>query len=405
MAQSFKKTSILTFFVALLGAIIGGISWLLLFIMNLGIEFLWAEPLFSWALYPLVICALGGLAIGLWSKRFGPYPQEMSEVLKIIKKGQVIPYHNLHIITISALLPLVFGGNLGPEAGLSGIIAGLCFWFSDRFKFIFSELEELAQVGIAASIVVIFRSPLFAFIHQIEDPDHVSTIPKKTKLLMYFIAIFSGFGALSLLQKLSGNQLSLGRFPAIQVISLNELLAGLPLVAIGIGTGLIYYFFTYAIKRLAKPLNSFIVLKGILGGLVLGGVGIFLPYVMFSGEHQLALIMTTWQEMGLVLLLLTGLLKLILGVFCLEMGWRGGHIFPTIFSGVAIGYAFALIFPIDPIFSVAIITATLTASVMRKPLTVILLLLIFFPLNTMIPLSLGAVLGGVMPIPGWLRPA
>lgn len=256
MAKSFKKTSILIFFVALLGAIIASISWLFLFIMNLGIDFLWAEPLFAWTLYPLIIGGLGGLLIGLWSKRFGPYPQEMSEILAIIKSGQPIPYNNLHIITISALLPLIFGGNIGPEAGLSGIIAGLCFWFSDRFKFIFSELEDLAQVGIAASIAVIFRSPLFAFIHQIEDPDHPSTIPKKTKLLMYFIAIFSGFGALSLLQKLSGNQLSLGRFPAIQATSLNELMAGLPLVAIGVGAGLLYYFFCISSKRRQDHLNQ-----------------------------------------------------------------------------------------------------------------------------------------------------
>lgn len=405
MGESFKKTIILSFFVALLGGIIGGICWLLLFIMNLGINFLWADPLFSLTAYPLIICALGGLLIGLWTKRFGPYPQEMSEIIGIIKKGQPIPYNNLHIVTVSALLPLVFGGNLGPEAGLSGIIAGLCFWFSDRFKFIFSELEELAQIGVAASVAVIFRSPLFAFINQIEDPDHPSTIPKKTKLLMYFIAILSGFGSLSLLQNLSGSQLSLGRFPAIQATSPNELIAALPLVAIGIGAGLLYYFSLYLMRIVARPLEKFVVLKGVFGGVILGGLGIFLPYVMFSGEHQLGLIMNTWQEMGLVLLLLTGIVKLILGVFCLEMGWRGGNIFPTIFSGVSIGYAFALLFPIDPIFCVAIVTSALTASVMRKPLAVILLLLIFFPLNTMIPLSFGAVMGGVIPIPKWMMPA
>ncbi len=405
MWHTFKKISILSFFVALLGAIIASISWFLLFIMNLGINFLWEDPLFPFSAYPLIVCAVGGLLIGLWSKRFGPYPLEMSEILSSIKKGEKIPYNNLHIITISALLPLVFGGNLGPEAGLSGIIAGLCFWFSDRFKFIFSELEELAQVGVAASIGVIFRSPLFAFVNQIEDPDQPSTIPKKIKLLMYFIAILSGLGTLTLLQHLSGSQLSMGRFPPIQTLSSPELMAGLPLVAIGIGAGLLYYLCLSLIKKASKPLEAFIVLKAILGGLVLGGVGIFLPYVMFSGEHQLSSVMASWQEIGLVVLLLTGVMKLMVGAFCLEMGWRGGNIFPTIFSGVALGYAFALVFPVDPIFCVAVITSALTASVMRKPLAVILLLLIFFPLNTMIPLSLGAVIGGVVPLPKGIRPA
>ena len=85
------------------------------------------------------------------------------------------------------------------------------------------------------------------------------------------------------------------------------------------------------------------------------------------------------------------------------MGWRGGNIFPTIFSGVVIGYACALILPIDPIFCVAVVTAALTATVMRKPMAVILLLLICFPINGIIPMTIGAVIGGAIPLPKWRK--
>lgn len=395
MWVTFKKVSLLSFFIAILGGTIGGISWLLLFIINMGISFLWENP----PLYPVILCGIGGLLIGLWNKRFGPYPRELNEILSTIKKGEKIPYNNLHIIAISAILPLIFGGNLGPEAGLSGIIAGLCFWFSDRFKFIFSELEDLPQVGVAASIGIIFGSPLFAFINQIENPDKPSIIPKRTKIFMYFIGILSGFGIFTLLQNLVGTRLDVGRFPPIQIISESELISALPLVAIGITAGLLYYLSLSLIKKAFRPLQKHIVIKAILGGIVLGGVATFLPYVMFSGEHQLTPLILSWEEMAISILLLTGIMKIFVGSFCHEMGWRGGNIFPTIFAGVSIGYAFALILPVDPIFCVAIITSALTASIMRKPLAVILLLLIFFPLNTMIPLTIGAIIGGVIPIP------
>ena len=117
----------------------------------------------------------------------------------------------------------------------------------------------------------------------------------------------------------------------------------------------------------------------------------------------MTMVMDSWESMGFAVLLLTGILKLFIGNICAQMGWRGGNIFPTIFSGVVIGYACALMLPIDPIFCVAVVTAALTATVMRKPMAVILLLLICFPVNGIIPMTIGAVIGGAMPLPKWRK--
>jgi len=399
-----KETTLMTLLVALLGGTIGGITWGLLFIMNLGVNFLWTDlrNAVDLTLYPVMVCAVGGLLIGLWEQRFGPYPREMAEILKDVKQGERIPYNNLHIIGISALLPLIFGGSLGPEAGLTGVIVGLCFWFSNRLKFIFQEIAELPQIGMAATIGVIFGAPLFAFVNQIEDESKPALIPKNIKILMYFVAILSGYGVLTVLQNFFGGRLGLGHFPAIEKITAAEWAAAIPLAVVGVAAGMLYFLFMKMTKMAVKPLADKIVIRGILGGVILGGVGIFLPYTMFSGEHEMVEVINSWPTMGFAVLVLTGIVKLLMGNICHEMGWRGGNIFPTIFSGVSIGYACALLLPIDPIFCVAVVTAALTATVMRKPLAVILLLLICFPINGIIPMTIGAVIGGAVPVPQWM---
>lgn len=404
MALKIKETTLMTLLVALLGGTIGGITWGLLFIMNLGINFLWTDlrNAVDLTLYPVMVCAVGGLLIGLWEQRFGPYPREMAEILKDVKQGERIPYNNLHIIGIAALLPLIFGGSLGPEAGLTGVIVGLCFWFSNRLKFIFQEIAELPQIGMAATIGVIFGAPLFAFVNQIEDESKPALIPKNIKILMYFVAILSGYGVLTVLQNFFGGRLGLGHFPAIEKITAAEWAAAIPLAVVGVAAGMLYFLFMKMTKMAVKPLAHKIVIRGILGGVILGGVGIFLPYTMFSGEHEMVEVINSWPTMGFAVLLLTGIVKLLMGNICHEMGWRGGNIFPTIFSGVSIGYACALLLPIDPIFCVAVVTAALTATVMRKPLAVILLLLICFPINGIIPMTIGAVIGGAVPVPQWM---
>lgn len=66
----------------------------------------------------------------------------------------------------------------------------------------------------------------------------------------------------------------------------------------------------------------------------------------------------------------------------IDMGWRGGHFFPVIFSGVSLGYGLAILTGADPVFCVAVCTASIMGVVMRQPVMVVGLLLMRFPLRT-----------------------
>ena len=51
------------------------------------------------------------------------------------------------------------------------------------------------------------------------------------------------------------------------------------------------------------------------------------------------------------------------------------------------GYALSILLNMDPIISMAIVTTSFTASILKKPIAVVLLLMIIFPMN-LIPLML-----------------
>ena len=131
--------------------------------MGLGIGLVWdtIPSNFDFKFYPIIVCTAGGLILGIWQKLTNAVPDELDEVMKKVKKDKFYPYNKVLLLCISALLPLVFGGSLGPEAGLTGVIVGLCYWAGSHMKDAKSKIPELMQIGISATLSAVFYAPLF----------------------------------------------------------------------------------------------------------------------------------------------------------------------------------------------------------------------------------------------------
>ena len=133
--------------------------------------------------------------------------------------------------------------------------------------------------------------------------------------------------------------------------------------------------------------------------MLLGISGTFLPLTMFSGEHQIGEVMDDMKTIGAVMLLVVAVVKLLLTNICIETGLKGGHFFPVIFCGVAIGCALSILLGIDPVFCAAVVTTALVGHTLKKPLATVLLLMIVFPPRLLPIMIVAAMAAKFIPTP------
>ncbi|MCI9260879.1 chloride channel protein [uncultured Adlercreutzia sp.] len=414
------KKVLFALFTIAFGAFAGAFAWGFFFLMNTGIALLWEAAPNALAaqglpavFYPLVFCTIGGVVIGLFAKKFGPYPADMNTVMASVKQTGRYEYDHMGASFFGALLPLLFGGSIGPEAGMTGVIAGLCTWVGDRLRFVGAEMRELAEASCAAVIAAIFATPLFGLMvpavgaaDDSDGPRRISEVrldvAKPLKIAAYVLAVAGALGAMALLGHWFGAGGGLPHFSEI-AFGAAELAWALPLMAVGTMAGWLYFPAGAAARALATRLGNRPIAKAVTAGVLLGAVGTALPFALFAGEAQTEQLALIWTTIGAGVLLATGFAKVIVTQFCLNLGWRGGHFFPLIFAGIALGYGLATLTGIDSVFALCAVTGALMGAVMRQPLMTAVLLFLVFPLAGAPVLLVAAALGSLVPVPHrWL---
>lgn len=349
-------------------------------------------PAYLGEFYPVIVCLAGGVVLGLFSRRFGDLPETLPQVMAKVRSEGRYDYRDIGPMSVGAVLPLVFGGSVGPEAGLSGVIAALCTWVGDRLRRIGRDIGDLAEVGVYAALSAVFSAPLFGLTAAVDDRQGMS---KAMRVLTYVFAIAGAFSVLLTLTHLLGGGMSLPRYPVVEY-GQGEFLWMIPLCIVG---GLVGCLFNITDRMSGKVSGWFgdrKVARAVTGGLVLGLCGMILPFTMFSGEVQADVLNETWMTMSAAVLVATGLVKVMVTAVCVNMGWRGGHFFPVIFSGITIGYGMSVLFGVDPVFSVCATAASLLGAVMGRPVVTVLLLFLCFPLESLPVLLVAAFLGSLI---------
>lgn len=402
MNRTVRNSLYLILFCGIIGGVAGSVIWAFLKVMSLGIDFLWewVPGRFSIPYYTLIVCTAGGALIGCFRWKFGDYPEELDTVMGKVKAEKTYDYSNMLVLLLSALFPLLLGSSTGPEAGLTGVIVGLCCWVGDNLSFARQNAREYSQVGAAVTLGVLFRSPLFGLfaVEEENQEKEIIKLPGTMKLFLYGFAAAAGTGCYMLLSELFGAGLSaLPSFPEMQPDVFDYLLLAVYILLGCVLAG--FYFGTHTAA--AKVFGKFpAVVKETVGGLCLGIMGMTAPILMFSGEEAMGELIGDYSRYLPLALLAVAFLKVLLTNICIQSGLKGGHFFPIIFAGVCLGYAAAmLVFPdagSHGVFAAAAVTAAVLGAIMKKPLAVTLLLFLCFPIKLFLWIFLAAAAGNMI---------
>ncbi len=349
MKKSIGQNLLRILYSIVFGALAGVVIWAFIRIMSEGMFFIW-----NWIpskvrlpLYPLIVCVIGGAIIGVFRKKFGDYPEELMTIIGKVKTDKNYDYKKLPVIFVAALLPIIIGSSVGPEAGLVGIIVAISYFIKARLKVIEDNPKKVVKIilymlSLVSAIAVLCTFNYFFVKEMSGFPSVKSGFPKLKDLLMLFIYIPAG--------------LILGIFYEVTHKGCHKISGKVPPI-----------------------------LKEVIAGACLGIFGCLLPVLMFSGEEELGELFAHPDRFAPLVLIALAFFKVLLTNICIQFGLKGGHFFPLIFAGACLGYGIAAIaFPESAshvAFAAAVVTGTTLGYTMKKPIIIALILMLCYPIG------------------------
>lgn len=389
-----------TIFIALTflcGGVAGAIAVSFLQIMKLALYILWIKIPQTYFLVPILgtevnlyyplLGIIGGILIGIWTKKYGEYPMFLEDVIKLYKRDKNIPYRNWKAVFVASLLPIIFGGSVGLFAGYAGLIMMLLCWGRDKYKSGLAYILEHQNDARRTRLVRLIRNPIATFIGtDITCGNLTHRVSGKEKWTARVSAAVGGiisFRFVGLLFAQKGLQIAV--FDKFKYTT-NELFSFVPLVLLGLAAGIVFQYADIISAILYKPLQEKKILRAVTTGILIGFAGIYLPYSLFSGQEQMVALVKHWEEWTVPMLFATGIAKIFLTNFCIHGGWRGGSFFPCIFCATIIGYGLSTFTPAAETFVILTFMASFVTRALGHPLIVIISCMLFAPLQAIFPI-------------------
>ena len=352
------------------------------FLIDLGYEWIFntAERTGRWPF--LVLPALGALLGYLLIKRFDSLEHARgtdSAILAFHRRHGYVPPAVLPIKSVASVLTVASGGSAGYEGPVTllgascGSIVASWFGLSRRARRI------LMTAGISAGIAALFQAPLagaifgFEVLYSSSDIEYDCILPcfVASTIAYTIFAYFFGWGAL---------------FPMPTDIAYSNGLRLLPyfVLAFVITFGVRFYIGCYtSVERSFNEMRVPGWVKVVLGGLVTGIIGSFLPQVLGTSYPVIRQTLTERLNGQSVCFLLLAIFfaKSVATSFTVGSGGSGGVFAPAIVCGGALGGAvgifFARVLPVSwgvhPAAFALVGMAGFLASAIRTPLTAIVM--------------------------------
>jgi H+/Cl- antiporter ClcA len=389
------KTSfyLLMVYAALIGAISSLLTAGYITLYNQGIKFFEQVSLFVFNvnIWPLVLLTGAGVLIGLLIKFFGQRGGLGVAQREYAQTGRLNP-RNLPSILLQAFISLWSGAAVGPEGPLVFLSGGVGSFISDRLRLQKDDVQVLVYSSIAGAFGGFFGSPIVGAVGAVEYM-FIKELNLYRHLIPGLLAAAVGYGVYATI--LQTSFLGIYNFPDYAPPRLVDLWWALLVGVIAGGVGIVYKLIFGIVQLVFTPLEKRPVRLAIIGGVVIGLIGSFLPLTLYSGQDQLLQIIHNPAAFGIGLLLLMMLIKALLTSTSFATGFEGGPIFPLIFVGGTLGLAISKILTFIP-EGVAVTAgmAGVACAVFPLPLTMALLLgLLGGQPDLLPPIVIGAVIG------------
>ncbi|MBC6910720.1 chloride channel protein [Lactobacillus reuteri] len=353
--------------------IIGMLTAAYLNLVNWVIDLVWhqyLDPAVSSKWYPFLVCIPLGFLIGFLNERWGNYPLTIEQVLTQVRlKGQ-LNYHNWWKSFILGLLSLGAGGSIGPEASTTVLTSSMINWLGDRMRWATSMRQKVSLWYGKMQTQDLARAPRF------------SQLFKNKSQRVFVISGLVGIGIVgaAIVFKLFPEEGVFGMHHRIINWEWINLLTSIPTIIIGIAFG---WLFVHLENWAALIINAKIskIWQGGIFGLILAISSLITSDILFSGEFRIVPFTHEAFNHSIIFLLVVALVKAVMSNLGFAMGWRGGTIFPAIFSSVAVGTACAMMLPGDVRINAIVVIAASLTFILEKPLLTIILLLLLVPIE------------------------
>jgi len=288
---------------------------------------------------------IAGLLIGYFYQKFGHQIDKGNNLIleEIEKPSSKISFRMTPMVWAGTLLTHLFGGSAGREGTAVQMGASIADQFQGLLKFEKHQRYLLLVMGIASGFAAVFGTPLAAILFSFEIIGW-----KKINFSSFLLAIIVAFGANFVCHLFPIQHINYQVFN-LPNINLSNLFW---LVLIGIIFGLCSILFIQTGHFFKNKIFSFIQnlpLKAFIGGAV-----ILILVLIFDLKPYLGLGISTIQEsFKYQLNEFEFLKKLLLTVFTLAAGFKGGEVTPLFFIGATLGNLLHYIVP----FSISALAA------------------------------------------------
>lgn len=324
-------------------------------------------------IFPL-ITTLGGLISGVLVFKFAPETKGSGiPFVKMVmaRMGNITRVRTIVVKFLAGVAGIGTGLSLGREGPSVQLGAGAGALVGKIFKMKGTDQGKLIAAGAGSAIGATFNAPIAGTIFVLEE------LVNKFSASLLFPVLVATVTASSVARHFLGNNPSFTipyithdlSFDGISVCIILGIVAGF----LGVAFAKIIYKNNEFFEKMDKIPNW---LKPAIAGFGIGVIGIFIPYVLGSGNLSVDLLLQ--HKLALSVVVLVFAVKFFVTPFCFGSGAAGGIFLPMLMLGSFLGYIVASIFNmfgfhVDVVVMAMIGMGAFLASVARTPITAVVM--------------------------------